>query len=112
MRGLSHLIRVKDFLDSRVTTRSDGEVLRKHILQFWNDVDTFEIDFQSLQIASVSFLDEAFGMLAEHFAKRDISKKIKILNMNENDEQIYRSILGSRIQQFKKMKPVRLVTNR
>jgi len=102
MTGLVHKIQVKCFLDSKVTTRHDGEVLREHLVAHWDAVDHFEIDFQNLQIASVSFIDEAFGMLAERYSKRDINRKVKMDNMNEFDRQMCDSILNSRLQQHKR----------
>lgn len=104
MIGLKHVICVKLFLHSKVTSRADGEVLREHLLRNWDSVDSFELDFNGLQVASVSFLDEAFGMLAEHYGKKEILQKVKTQNVDELDQKMLDSILRSRLSQFKKGK--------
>lgn len=102
--GLQHLIQVKHFLHCNVTTRDDGAVLRNHLASYWDYVDCFRIDFQRMQVASVSFIDEAFGMLAESHSRKEIEAKLKLLNMNQYDKQMFESILASRTKQFRKNK--------
>jgi hypothetical protein len=48
---------------SRVA-RDDGAHLRQAIEQAWHDAGPIVLDFEGLTIASVSFFDEALGVLA------------------------------------------------
>ena len=103
-KGTTLNIKVKPFLDSKVTTREDGEALRDYLQSQWEQVEVITLDFRGLQIASVSFLDEAFGMLAEAYPKKEIGRKIRVVRMDANDQIMYESILKSRESQFRKTK--------
>jgi len=48
----------------RTVTREDGEKLNKILDERWNKASTFNIDFNNVLVASVSFMDEAFVLVA------------------------------------------------
>jgi len=102
MKGLQLRICVKDFVGTNSTTREDGHKIYKYLNDHWLEFESIDIDFNRLQVASVSFFDEAFGMLAKEYSKKEIEKKIHFYNMNENDQDLFNSIIQSRHKYFRK----------
>jgi len=104
MRGIEITIKLRDFLNSKVSTRDDGKPLRDYLASRWDEAEKFVVDFGNLSIASVSFMDEAFGMLAEAHGKRELTKKLEIKSIDSEDKSLLNGILRSRLKQFSKRK--------
>ncbi len=81
---------------ANTVTRDDGKVIHDLIVKKWNTADLIKIHFNNILIASVSFLDEAFGNLAEDHTAEEISRKIKLVNMKDFDRNLANNIFRSR----------------
>jgi maltose-binding protein MalE len=57
-------INLKDKCAKQTITRDDGSTIARMITDAWDKEEKIVIDFSNILIASVSFLDEAFGKLA------------------------------------------------
>ena len=79
--------------------RNDGEKIRKLIQQNWEKDDKFVIDFDNLKIASVSFIDEAFGKLIDEHSISELRDKLGFQNMQDYDRELLRDIVRSRSRQ-------------
>ena len=90
---------LKDKYKKRTITREDGEQINKMINDLWNKEETITIDFSKVLIASVSFLDEAFGKLAFDYPKEVLTKKLSFENLEEYDRALLNDILLSRYHQ-------------
>lgn len=83
----------------KTVTRGDGEVINKLLLNAWNSEDRIIIDFGNISIASVSFLDEAFGKLAFNYSKEKLVEKLSFENIDEYDRALLNDIFLSRYRQ-------------
>lgn len=92
-------LNIKTTCDKRIITRDDGEVIRDIIFKAWKKEDKIVLDFKHIQIASVSFIDEAFGMLANYFSRQEMKGKLEFVNMDVYDKQLLNDILISRFKQ-------------
>ena len=82
-----------------IITRQDGEVIRDIIFNSWEKESRIILDFKNIQIASVSFIDEAFGMLANMYTREELKAKLDFVNMDVYDKQLLNDILISRFKQ-------------
>jgi len=80
-------------------TREDGQKINDIIKNVWHNEDKIVIDLSNITIASVSFLDEAFGKLALEYPKDILVKKLSFENMNEYDRALLNDIFYSRFHQ-------------
>jgi STAS-like domain of unknown function (DUF4325) len=80
---------------SRVS-RSDGEALRHLIESHWNDPEPLVLDFTGLVIASISFFDESFGLLALQHPLSELTKRIKVENLKLPDQKLLNKIVLAR----------------
>ena len=92
-------IHLKDEYEKQTITRDDGEQINKMIVEAWDNEDKITIDFSNILIASVSFLDEAFGKLAFAYPKEDLTKKLAFENLERYDRGLLNDILTSRYHQ-------------
>ena len=53
----------------------------------------------NLQVASVSFMDEAFGHLALEYSEQELRSKLAFKNMSEFDRALLNDIIASRIRE-------------
>ena len=83
----------------RTITREDGEKINKLINELWGKEDKIIIDFSNILIASVSFLDEAFGKLAFEYPKDVLKEKLVFENLEEYDRALLNDIILSRYHQ-------------
>jgi hypothetical protein len=80
---------------SRVS-RNDGEALRRIIESHWDDPEPLVLDFSSVVIASVSFFDESFGLLALRHPLSELTIRIKVENIKPPDRKLLNSIVLAR----------------
>jgi ABC-type phosphate transport system auxiliary subunit len=92
-------ININDICDKKTVTRDDGEKINDVLRANWNKVDGFQVDFDDLLVASVSFLDEAFGRLALEHTKEDLQEKLRFENIQDYDKALLNDILLSRFRQ-------------
>jgi hypothetical protein len=94
-------INIAKICKKKTVSRDDGEIINKILSEKWDNEAIFSIDFNNILIASVSFMDEAFGKLALHHSKADLQKKLKFQNMLEYDRALLNDILNSRLREKK-----------
>jgi len=92
-------IDITKICEKRTVTREDGEKINEILNKEWNEEENFNINFDNILVASVSFLDEAFGKLALQHTKEDLQKKLKFENIVEYDRALLNDILYSRFRQ-------------
>jgi len=71
----------------------------KKVCELWGKSDRITINFANLLIASVSFMDEAFGHLALEFPQDELKRKLAFMDMKEYDRALLNDILLSRIRE-------------
>jgi hypothetical protein len=92
-------IDIKEITKKRTVTREDGEKIQIILNEAWDKEEQFIIDFDNVLVASVSFLDEAFGQLALCHTKETLQKKLKFENIVDYDKALLNDILYSRFRQ-------------
>ncbi len=92
-------INVLEVCGKKTVTRDDGRVINQMLAKSWDDTDQFEIDFGNLLIASVSFIDEAFGKLALCHTGETLKRKLVFHNMVPYDRKLLNDIIISRLRQ-------------
>jgi len=92
-------INLKEICGKQTITRKDGQIINDMIVDAWEKEDKITIEFSNILIASVSFLDEAFGKLAFKYPKDILVKKLSFENMEEYDRALLNDILISRYHQ-------------
>ena len=85
--------------EKKTVTRNDGEKIQKILSENWNKENIIEVNFDNVLVASVSFLDQAFGKLALQHTKVEIQKKLIFKKMAEYDRALLNDILRSRFSQ-------------
>ena len=90
------LISVIDIVGRSLSSRKDGKKLRLKICQHWETVDTIKLDFHNMEVASVSFIDEAFGALVDDHSLEELKDKLSFLNLEEAYSKLLNYIILSR----------------
>lgn len=81
---------------SALVSRGDGALLRRAIESHWSDSEQLVLDFADVRVASVSFFDESFGMLAKRHSIDELTKRIKVENIDPSDRALLNRIVLSR----------------
>lgn len=92
-------INIPDICGKKTVTRDDGLVINRILADNWDETDQFDIDFGNLLIASVSFIDEAFGKLALCNTSEALKRKLVFQNMVPYDRKLLNDIIISRLRQ-------------
>jgi len=77
-------------------SRRDGEALRHVLEEHWGDQDQLVLDFKDVVIASVSFFDESFGVLAQNHPLAELTKRIRVENIQPDDRKLLNTIVLAR----------------
>ncbi len=96
-------VKVQEVVGRRMSSRTDGKKMRKYLQQRWEKEDNFVIDFENIEVASVSFIDEAFGALLEHYSLDDMKAKLKFENMDEHDRKLLNYLILSRDRENRRL---------
>jgi len=95
-------IDLKEQCEKRTITREDGELIYNLISSAWNKEKQIVIEFGNILIASVSFLDEAFGKLAFDYPLEELKQRLAFKNIEDYDRALLNDILISRYHQKEK----------
>jgi len=98
--GIVTKLKIKDICGTNTVARSDGKKIHQFLLEHWGKAKSIEIDFGNLEIASVSFLDEAIGQLALRFKRKELISKIKLRRISVRDKRLLNDIFISRYRQM------------
>jgi hypothetical protein len=98
-KGKKMIINLKKECKYQTITREEGNKINKLINRAWDRENKIIIDFGNILIASVSFIDEAFGKLAFEYSKNILKKKLGFKNMQDYDKALLNDILTSRYRQ-------------
>jgi hypothetical protein len=64
--------------------------------EHWNDAEPMVLDFDGVVIASVSFFDESFGLLALRYPLRELTRRFKVENINAPDRRLLNTVVLAR----------------
>lgn len=92
-------IDIQEVCGKKTVTREEGQVINQILTEQWDLTDQFQLDFGNLLIASVSFIDEAFGKLALCHSSDDLKRKLVFKNMVPYDRKLLNDIIISRLRQ-------------
>lgn len=92
-------IDIQEVCGKKTVTRAEGQVINKILTENWANTHKFQIDFGNLLVASVSFIDEAFGKLALCHSGEDLKRKLVFENMVQYDRQLLNDVINSRLRQ-------------
>lgn len=98
-------ISLKSVCGKNTVTRNDGKRINRLIKEAWLKPEQIVIDFGNRVIASVSFMDEAIGLLALDFTREELSSKLRLTNIAPQDKNLLNDILISR---YKRMSSARI----
>jgi hypothetical protein len=85
---------IHDLFQDDFKTRTAGEKLRKMIIERIKDSETIDIDFHSMTIASISFIDESLvKLLTVEKIDTTLLEKVTIMNMNKYDSALLKKML-------------------
>lgn len=77
--------------------RADGERLRKAIEEIWGvSNDPIEVDFEGESIASASFFDESFGILALRHPLSLLKDRLRPVRLSDSDRALLNLIVTRR----------------
>ncbi len=93
-------IEVQRQLGNRIVTREDGRRLRDLIERGLNSPPVV-VDFEGLQVTSVSFFDEAFGALALRMGDTKLLDDVRFERMDKFDLALVKDIISSRAREAK-----------
>jgi len=92
-------INIQKICGKKTVTRDDGEKIHNLITKEWGPKQTFYINFDNILVASVSFIDEAFGKLALEHSKEVLKQKLRFEQMVDYDRALLNDIMFSRFRQ-------------
>jgi hypothetical protein len=92
-------VSIKEICGNKITTRDDGLIINEILKNYWNHHDEIVIDFNNIPIASVSFLDQAIGVLALERELAEVRAKLHYKNISSFDLRLLEDILTSRAMQ-------------
>lgn len=94
-------INIKLISGKHTVSRDDGKKVYEKIKRLWSVSERITINFANVLVASVSFMDEAFGHLALDYSQDELRRKLKFINMMEFDRALLNDIILSRVRQKK-----------
>jgi hypothetical protein len=87
---------ITEFCRGSHVTRADGAHLRREIERRWDDSEPLTLDFADVRIASVSFLDESLGVLAKGRGLQELTRRVRVENMDPADRSLLNNIAIAR----------------
>lgn len=92
-------IAIATFCKAARVSRGDGAHVRRAIEEHWDDDEALVLDFAGVRIASVSFFDEAMGLLARKFDLETLRQHVSVENIDPGDRHLLNRIVLSRAKE-------------
>jgi len=92
-------LEIASYCKTARVTRGDGARLRRAIEETWNVGEPLVLDFSGVNIASVSFFDEALGLLAKEHPLDELTARVRVENISPGDRTLLNSIVTSRAKE-------------
>ncbi|MBK8994478.1 MAG: STAS-like domain-containing protein [Myxococcales bacterium] len=92
-------IHIETFCHTKRVSRGDGAFVRRAIEERWSDSEPVVLDFEGVRIASVSFFDEALGLLARKHDIDTLKSHVKVENIDPADRQLLNRIVLARAKE-------------
>jgi hypothetical protein len=93
------VVKVREVVGKSFSSRTEGKKMRAYITRRWQHYDQITIDFEGLDVASVSFLDEAFGRLSELYTIKEMKSKLSFIGLDSDDRKLLNYIIISRLKE-------------
>ena len=92
-------------------TRDGGVEVREMIEDIWDEADEITVDFGNKRVASISFMDEAFGKLAFKYGREELVDKLRPIRIQSFDRMLLNEMVLLRLKQRSEMahRPARRV---
>jgi hypothetical protein len=90
---------ISEFCRGSHVTRPDGARLRSEIEKHWSDPLPVVLDFSGTRIASVSFFDEAIGLLARAFPLDELTARVRVESIDPSDRVLLNGIVTTRAKE-------------
>jgi len=94
---------VSEVVGRKISSRTDGKLFRQKLLEMMKKEKRIVLDFTGLEIASVSFLDEAFGRLTDEFSLEELKDRLAFENMDDGDRKLLNFVILSRYKEKEKL---------
>ncbi len=92
-------LNIAAFCGAAHVSREDGARLRGAIEESWEAPEQLVLDFSNVRIASVSFFDESLGLLAREHSLEELTRRVRVENMDPADRKLLNSIVQSRARE-------------
>lgn len=94
-----HKLRINEFCKGAHVSRQDGARVRDAIEKNWDSGEPIELDFDGVNIASVSFFDESIGLLALEHDSGELTARIRVTNISPADRSLLNRIVSDRLRE-------------
>jgi|SRR5579885_1821417 len=94
-------VNVSEICGEDIISRDAGKKIRDLILSHWEE-DEIEVIFGGRGVGSVSFFDEAVGLLMKRGGKKieDIRRKLKFPDLKTEDRKLLNYVFSTRAQEY------------
>lgn len=94
-------IRVPEICGDDIISRDAGRKIRELIVSLWNE-ETIEILFEGKTVGSVSFFDEAIGLLLKRDKKsvEEIKRKLRFPDLGPEDRALLNYVFATRVKEL------------
>jgi len=103
MQKSKEIIDLEKFCKGGMSSREEGRDVLVLLLKLWKRSETITLDFNNIQVASVSFIDEVFGTLALHFTNEQLKEKLILKNLDDIDKRMINSTITSRRKELESL---------
>ena len=98
---MGYKVCIADFDDH--LTREGGVKVREMIEGVWEKTDEIVVDFGNKRVASISFMDEAFGKLAFKYGRENLAAKLRPIRIQSFDRMLLNEVVLLRFKQRREM---------
>jgi len=83
-------------------SRSEGDAVHKELVQHWDEFDTISVDFEGVEITTLSFFNAAFTPFIFDNSVDEVQTKLSFLNIDDKDKSLLNQSFRAAINQLNK----------
>lgn len=100
------VLKVKDIINSTLANDDEkGKVVYNNIKGlFFEEYDFIILDFEGITLINTAFLNDAIGILFRDLELMQITSKLRVRNIDNEDMEMFKEVLKNAAEKFFKIK--------
>ncbi|MFO3727286.1 STAS-like domain-containing protein [Butyricimonas muris] len=112
MKNEQIVLKISDLTALDIAVSSDeGDKIYNRIVRILSEYEVLVLDFQGIMLLTTAFLNAAIGQLYKDYSSEELSLRLKLMNVNDDDLPLFKKVTDRAKEYFNNADSFKRTTN-